>query len=160
MICLNDFHLNSTWYLNIPAIYQILVNKLTQYNVQMLFDPPDELLSGRHEGYRRTKGSRICSLTYHGQLLSKKHWSSQDILPAGLNVLLANAECRIPPTAVSVFCEWYLFTSSDREKVYHICSFDHEIVNHLVPMYLDNKKPSQALKPRKVSTMNNILVSG
>jgi len=28
-----------------------------------------------------------------------------------------------------------LFTSSDSEKVYHICRFDHEIVYHLVPKY-------------------------
>jgi len=43
-------------------------------------------LSGRHEGYRKSKGSRICSLTYHGQPCIK-YWSPQDILPAGMTVL-------------------------------------------------------------------------
>src|SRR5680860_37966 len=33
--------------------------------------------------------------------LDKINWSPQDILPAGMNVLLANAECRNPLPAVS-----------------------------------------------------------
>jgi len=32
----------------------------------------------------------------------KKSWSPQNILPAGMNVLLANAECRNQPPLVSV----------------------------------------------------------
>ena len=56
----------------------------------------------------------------------KISWSPQDILPAGMNVLLANAECRNPPTEVFLPCQ--------------------------------QQKTLQGPKPRKVSTINDLLV--
>jgi hypothetical protein len=39
----------------------------------------------------------------------------------------------------------------------HIGCFDHEIVDHLVLMYMDNKKLPRH-KPGKVSTLNDLIV--
>jgi len=66
-----------------------------------------------------------------------KNWSPQDILPAGI------MSCWQTPSAVTPhgglrFSECG-FLASDREKVYHIGCFDHEIDDHLVMMYMDNK---------------------
>ena len=65
----------------------------------------------------------------------KISWSPQDILPAGMNVLLANAECRNPPPAPASTFKTYTFFPST------------------------NKNPSQALKPRKVSTIKDLPVA-
>ena len=64
----------------------------------------------------------------------KISWSPQDILPAGMNVLWANAECRDHPTAPASTFKTYTFFPGIK------------------------KKPSQAHKPGKVSTINDLPV--
>ena len=64
----------------------------------------------------------------------KISWSPQDILPAGMNVLLANAECRNPPPAPASTFKSHTFFPGIK------------------------KKPSQAHKPGKVSTINDLPV--
>ena len=56
-------------------------------------------LSGRHEGYRRIRRIEDMLADAPWTTWHKKSCRTQDILPAGMNVLLANAECRNPPTA-------------------------------------------------------------
>jgi len=69
--------------------------------------------------------------------------SPQDILPAGIMFCWQTPSAGTLPPAVSTL---NLFTRSDSELVYHIGSFDHEIVYHWVLVYkvypLTTKKAS------------------